>query len=153
MADVVAEKKMDKEKCREIIREIFSHNKFVLACHIVIDETLCGSAKLHMPIEGDLHVNPRGMAHGGALSTLANTAVGVTCCTVGVRTVTLNFNSNFIANLRAGDTAYAEARVLHRGHKTVVLGCEIYDQTRRLLTKSLVTMYITGDDDKIPHEW
>ena len=147
------EKHMDKETCLAIIREIFSHNMFVKTCHIVIDEVSCGKAKLHMPLEADIHVNPRGFAHGGALSTLANTAVGVACCTVGVHTVTLNITTDFIANLTAGHTAYAEAEVRHHGHKTIVLVTKIYDEERNLLTNTLATMYVTGDDDKIPYKW
>ncbi len=81
---------MDKEKCLAIIQEIFSTNRYVIHSGIIIDEVGCGWAKLHMTIDPDVHINLTGFTHGGAFSTLANTAVGVACCTVGAKTVTLN---------------------------------------------------------------
>jgi len=144
---------MNSEECLAIIQDIFSSNMFVKHCGIIIDEVGCGWARVHMPISGEVHTNLTGFVHGGALSTLANTAVGVACCTVGARTVTLNITTDFISNLRAGDTAWAEAKVRHRGRRTIVLVCEIYNDQRRLLCKTLCSMYVKGDDDRIPQTW
>ena len=98
-----------------------------------------------------------GYVHGGALNTLANTAVGVACCTVGARTVTLNITTDFISNLQAGHTAWAESRVKHRGHSTIVLTCDIFekmpDGTKRPLTHSIASMYVKADDDRVPKKW
>ena len=91
--------------------------------------------------------------HGGAFSTLANTAVGVACCTVGAKTVTLNITTDFIKNIRAGETAWAEAHVLHRGRKTIVLDAKLYDDHHSLLCQTMATMYVKGDDERIPKEW
>ena len=86
---------MDKEKCLAIIQDIFSTNRYVIHSGIIIDEVGCGRAKLHMTIDADVHINLTGFTHGGAFSTLANTAVGVACCTVGAKTVTLNITTDF----------------------------------------------------------
>lgn len=144
---------MDKETCLSIIRDIFSKNRYVVHSGIVIDEVGCGWAKLHMAIDPDVHINPAGVAHGGAFSTLANTAVGVACCTVGAKTVTLNITTDFIKNIRAGETAWAEANVIHRGQKTIVLTAKLYDDRRALLCQTMATMYVKGDDERIPKEW
>lgn len=144
---------MTSEECLAIIQGIFSSNQFVKHCGIIIDEVGCGWAKLHMPISDEVHTNLTGFVHGGALSTLANTAVGVACCTVGARTVTLNIVTDFISNLRAGDTAWAEAKVSHRGRRTIVLTADIYDNDRRLLSKTMASMYVKGDDERIPPQW
>lgn len=148
---------MDKETCLAIIQDIFSTNQFVKHCGIVIDDVECGVARLHMDIKKEVHTNLTGYVHGGALNTLANTAVGVACCTVGARTVTLNITTDFISNLKDGHTASAEAHVKHRGRSTVVLTCDLFeimsDGTRRPLTHSIVTMFVQGDDDRVPKKW
>ncbi|MGP1366210.1 MAG: PaaI family thioesterase [Schwartzia sp. (in: firmicutes)] len=144
---------MNAENCLAIIQDIFSSNQFVKHCGILIDEVGCGWAKLHMPISDEVHTNLTGFVHGGALSTLANTAVGVACCTVGARTVTLNIVTDFIGNLRAGDTAWAEAKVTHHGRRTIVLSAEIYDDAHNLLSKTMASMYVKGEDDRIPARW
>ena len=144
---------LDKEKCLEIIQDIFSTNRYVIHSGIIIDEVGCGWAKLHMSIDADVHINLTGFTHGGAFSTLANTAVGVACCTVGAKTVTLNITTDFIKNIRAGETAWAEAKVLHRGRKTIVLVSKIYDDHHSLLCQTMATMYVKGDDERIPKEW
>ncbi len=144
---------MDKETCLAIIREIFSRNRYVVHSDIIIDEVGCGWAKLHMTIDPEVHVNPAGVVHGGAFSTLANTAVGVACCTVGAKTVTLNITTDFIRNIRAGETAWAEAKVLHRGRKTIVLTAKLYDDSHNLLCQTMASMYVKGDDERIPQKW
>ena len=144
---------MDKDTCLAIIRDIFSRNRYVVASDIVIDEVGCGWAKLHMAIDPEVHINPSGVVHGGAFSTLANTAVGVACCTVGAKTVTLNITTDFIRNIHAGETAWAEAEVLHRGSRTIVLTAKIYDDRRALLCQTMASMYVKGDDERIPQKW
>lgn len=144
---------MTKEECLQIVREIFSHNQFVKHCKIIIDDVDCGWAKLHMTVDANIHVNPAGFVHGGALTTLANTAVGVACCTVGARTVTLNITTDFMANTTAGHTISAEAVVVHRGHQTVVLDVNVFDDNHKILCHSMATMFIKADDEKIPRKW
>lgn len=144
---------MTKEKCLAIIREIFSHNKFVVLCDIVIDDVTCGTATLHMPIDGDKHVNPAGFVHGGAFSTLANTAIGVACCTVGAQTVTQNIFMTFISNVKAGSTATCVAKVTHRGHSTITLTAETYNEDGKLMCQTLSTMFVKGPMEEIPEKW
>ena len=144
---------MDKEKYLAIIREIFSHNKFVTLCDIIIDDITCGTASLHMPIDGSKHVNPAGYVHGGAFSTLANTAIGVACCTVGAQTVTQNITTNFISNIMSGSTATCIANVVHRGRTTITLTADTYDEKGRLLCQTLSTMFVKGPMEEIPEKW
>ena len=143
---------MDKETCLAIVREIFSRNHFVQHSKIVIDEVDCGYARLHMKIE-EMHTNPAGVVHGGAFSTLANTAVGVACCTVGARTVTLNITTSFSGNIREGAVAIAEAKVLHRGRKTIILSARLTDEDGKLLCNTMASMFVKSDDDIIPIKW
>lgn len=144
---------MDAQKCLEIIKEIFDRNKFVTTCGIVIDEVSCGEALLHMKIDGDIHVNPAGVVHGGAFSTLANTAVGVACCTVGAMTVTQNITNTFFDNVKAGRTVYCHAKIINRGRKTITLIADVTSDGGRLLDKVLCTMYVKGSLEEIPAKW
>lgn len=144
---------MDKEKCLAIIREIFSHNKFVKVCDIVIDDVTCGTATLHMPIDGEKHVNPAGFVHGGAFSTLANTAIGVACCAVGAQTVTQTITTNFISNITSGKTATCTAKVTHRGHTTITLTADIYSDTGNLISQTMAIMFVKAPLEEIPEKW
>jgi len=139
--------------CRDIIRAIFDQNRFVQVCGIVIDEVRCGWARLHMPIDGDVHVNPAGFVHGGAFSTLANTAIGVACCTVGAKTVTSSFNITFLRNVMAGAVVTCEATVVNRGNHLIVLSSQIKNDQGKLIAEVMCTMYVTGEDEIIPREW
>ena len=144
---------MTKEKCLAIIREIFSHNKFVTLCDIVIDDVTCGTATLHMPIDGEKHVNPEGFVHGGAFSTLANTAIGVACCSVGARTVTLNIYSTFISNVTVGNTVTCIAKVTHRGRTTITLTADTFNEAGKLMCQTISTMFVKGPLEEIPEKW
>jgi acyl-CoA thioesterase len=57
--------------------------------------------------EGELTVrpssmNPRGIVHGGCLSTLMDTVAGIAACTTGRSCVTLNSTMNYIKAAKAG---------------------------------------------------
>ena len=144
---------MDSKTCLSLVRDIFSTNHFVQLCGIVIDEVGCGTARLHMPIVAEKHTNLSGNVHGGALSTLANTAVGVACCAAGCWVVTQSITTNFIKNITAGHTATCEARIKHCGRTTVTVVAEIFDDEHRLMCETLATMFIKGHSDDIPSEW
>lgn len=143
----------EKERYLSIIKEIFSRNRFVELCDIVIDDITCGSATLHMPIDGEKHVNPQGYVHGGAFSTLANTAIGVACCAVGAQTVTQTITTNFISNITSGHTAICTATVTHRGKRTITLTAEVRNDEGTLMCQTLCIMFVTGAMENIPEKW
>ena len=71
------------------IREIYKHNCFMSDFfHISIDEIYCGGAQVSLHIEHDKHANHRNVTHGGVLTALADSVLGVTGASVGEAVVT-----------------------------------------------------------------
>ena len=64
--------------------------------------------------------NSRGWLHGGAISSMADTAMGWSVCTLGLRGVTLDLNVNYFAPVPIGTEIVAEGKVLHAG-KTIIV--------------------------------
>lgn len=137
----------------EFIREVYKKNNFVKLCNIVIEDIKCGEVVLSMVIDAEKHTNLYGAVHGGALESLADTALGVVCASVGARVVTLNFAMNFIKNIRAGEKAVVYAKVRHHGRSTMVVDVDMYNEKKQLMCQTMATMYLIGVFDEIPKKW
>jgi acyl-CoA thioesterase len=70
-----------------------------------------GTATVAMRIAADM-VNGHGMAHGGYVFTLADTAFACACNSRGPVTVAAGADITFVAPVRAGDQLTASAREL-----------------------------------------
>ncbi len=93
------------------------------------------------------HLQYQGIAHGGLLTALADTAATFACNSalrLGQDSVTLELKMNFLAPVRSG-TISARARLLHRGRRTTVAQVEVIDSTNRMICAGLFTMLITGE--------
>ena len=101
-------------------------------------------AELTMPIKEDIHSNLFRVAHGGALASLADTAMGLACSTTGKKVVTLEMNMNFIRGGIPQEAIYAKGKLLHNGSRTMVAEVEIIDGMNMLLLKARGT-YIVVD--------
>jgi 1,4-dihydroxy-2-naphthoyl-CoA hydrolase len=86
-----------------------------------------------------------GLLHGGALTTLADTAAAVGTFYLlppDSATVTSELKINFISNIKSG-AAVAEARLLHRGRLTMVWETKVRDEkTKKLLAVASGTFFI-----------
>ena len=72
-----------------------------------------GQAVTTMTVRDDM-VNGHGIAHGGYVFLLADTAFAVACNTYGQRTVAAGCDIAFLAPVAAGDELVATARERHR---------------------------------------
>lgn len=147
------EKQSSKAEITQIIIDNYSTNAFVSLCGIKFIDIECGKAVLTMKIDSSKHTNMYSVVHGGALAALADTALGAACVSTGARIVTIDYSINFLKNITAGDTAKSIARVLHRGHKVIVVEVDTYDSKDTLLTKLQGTAYIIGTFENIPEKW
>lgn len=147
------EKQSSKAEIKQIIIDNYSTNAFVSLCGIKFIDIECGKAVLTMKIDSSKHTNMYSVVHGGALAALADTALGAACASTGARIVTIDYSINFLKNITAGDTAKSIARVLHRGHKVIVVEVDTYDSKDTLLTKLQGTAYIIGTFENIPEKW
>lgn len=86
-----------------------------------------------------------GLLHGGALTTLADTAAAVGTFYLlppDSATVTSELKINFISNIKKG-AAMADARLLHRGRLTMVWETKVREEaTGKLLAVSSGTFFI-----------
>ena len=107
---------------------------------IKVEEMAEGYARVAVPIEPRMN-NKEGALHGGVLSALSDTAVGVAMYTViepGERPVTVELNINYLKPVES-DQAIAEARIVSRGRTIAVGDVDVTDKSGRLIAKSRVT--------------
>lgn len=99
---------------------------------------------------GDDHLRTRGIAHGGVIATLMDTALGLAASTrvpEGHDVVTAQINVNFIRPAWAGESLLAEAKVQHSGRRTAVVTGEIRtDHGVLVATGSATMMFVTAPD-------
>ncbi len=102
-----------------------------------------GRAVVRMRVKAK-HRQVYGVAHGGVVAALADTAGGMASYTVlprGTRLATVEMKINFLEPVERG-TLRAEARVLRRGNNFAVADCDVLDSSGRLVAKALMTFSI-----------
>jgi uncharacterized protein (TIGR00369 family) len=136
------------------IREIYKHNCFMSDYfHINIDEIHCGSAQVSLHIERAKHANHRNVVHGGALTALADSVLGVTGASVGEAVVTVSFSMNFISNTSFDGTVRMISHIKHHGRTTMVITGEMYDENDRLIATMMTSMMNVDKIEGIPRKW
>ena len=90
-------------------------------------------------------MNPHGMAHGGYLFTLCDTAAGVAATTLGRKVVGRTASIHF---LRPGSGTYftAKSRVIQSGRHMALGRVDVFDDQEELIATADVEMfYLEGD--------
>ncbi len=102
-----------------------------------------GTARGRLPLERR-HLHPGGFVHSAAIACLADSVAAWATITVlggGEGFSTIEFKSNFFSAVSSG-TLIAEARVLHRGKRTVVLESQVVDHEGRFIALMVVTQAV-----------
>lgn len=128
----------------EQLLDIYKQNAFVNLLDMQVVSLKPGKVEIRMPIHRGKHTNLYGMAHGGALASLADTVMGYACATLGNRVVTLDINMNFIKGAEAQRDVLAVGQVIHHGKSTMVVEADILDEAGALLVKARGTFYVVG---------
>jgi 1,4-dihydroxy-2-naphthoyl-CoA hydrolase len=139
----------DYSELRQYFQDIYKRNAFVKLLDMKLASIEPGMAELTMPVDPLKHSNLYEVAHGGALASLADTAMGVACASHGRRVVTLELNMNFIKPADAGTTVRAASRVLHNGRQTMVVECDVLSADNSILVKARGTFFVVGQFDII----
>ncbi|HXD40937.1 MAG TPA: PaaI family thioesterase [Ramlibacter sp.] len=90
---------------------------------------------------GQRHMNIQGVAHGGMLTTLADTALGINLSLVrGQRggKVTASFTADFLSSARDGDWLEAHVTVTRVGKRLAYANCDLKVGDRHVLRSSAV---------------
>jgi 1,4-dihydroxy-2-naphthoyl-CoA hydrolase len=131
-------------KFKQRLTRIYDQNPYVRLLDITIVAMEGGRAELHMPVIQEKHTNLFGVAHGGALASLADTAMGVACATTGNRVVTIDMNINYIRSAESQRIITAIGVVIHQGRNTMVAEASMVDEAGVLFAKARGTFYIMG---------
>ena len=99
---------------------------------------------------GPDHLRTGGIAHGGVVATLMDTALGLAASTKapdGLDVVTAQINVNFIRPAWLGERLTATAQVQHSGRKTAVATGQIHTEDGALVATGSATLVYLGARD------
>lgn len=85
------------------------------------------------------HTNMRGIAHGGMLAALADSALGIglsIACDEKISFVTVNLSTDFIAAARPGDWVEAHVEIVRIGKRMAFANCYLQVGDERILRAS-----------------
>jgi len=107
------------------IDEMYARDLASQSLDIILDEVLPGQASVHMSVTANM-VNGHGIAHGGYVFLLADTAFAYACNSYGPVTLAQSAQVTFLRPVRANDRLAAQAveRTRHGRHG-------VYDVTVR----------------------
>jgi len=131
----------------------FNENAFMKLADVKLEKVECGRCELSMAVDPAKHGNRYGVVHGGALFTLADTAMGAVGYSIGDKVVTLSSSINFISNTSAKEKIIAKAHLEHKGRSTLVCRVEIFDPEGKKMVDVTGTMFVVGHFDEIPNQW
>ncbi len=135
-------------------RRRFRDVPFLQLLKMRVDEIGSGTVTVSMPIQPQIR-QYLGVAHGGALSSLADTAATFACLTIlplGTEVVTIEFKFNFLEPV-ARKRAVAVARVIRLGGRTAVVEATVTEAgVNKPACVGLFTMAVLrpkADDSKV----
>ena len=134
---------MRKPTQEEIIK--FCHaNTVIDFLGVEVVPTPDGEARLELCADSR-HANLYSMAHGGVLTTMADTAMGAKCLALSKKVVTISLTIEFMHSVMLNTPrVFTDAKVLHDGRKTMVCECNIVDAKGKLYAKANATFFVTG---------
>jgi len=129
------------------LRSSFPSDSFPNMVGIKLIEVAEGKAIVEMEVT-DEHLNLLGTTHGGAIFTLADTALGLASNSRGRQSVALNVQINFIKGTKTGDILTASAVEEQLTRKTGVYSVRITDRSGALVAVATGTCYVLSDRSK-----
>ena len=127
---------------QQIVR-FYHHNPFVEYLHIQVQPLPSGEVRLELPID-EVHTNLYGIAHGGVLMTMADTAMGAVCLACNKKVVTISLTTDFLHAVPLTAKVVATAKVLHDGRHTMTCECELKSEEGKIFAKAHGNFYVLG---------
>ena len=138
-----------KESYEKALRKAVENAPYYQLLQIRLEEIDLGFARFRMPFRREL-VQAYGVAHGGAITSLADTAVAFALMTLiqpGERVTTVEMKINFLAPVIEGELV-GESRVIQKGKRLALADMEVKDQNGKLVAKGLATYMIISPGKK-----
>jgi acyl-coenzyme A thioesterase 13 len=113
-----------------------------------------GSVTIGLRIE-EKHLNTRGVAHGGMLVTLADSALGIVIAmsrSPPQPMVTVNLTADFADVARAGDWVEARVDVQKMGKRLAFASCHLWVGEKRILRASGIFAHVPPAGHEGPFE-
>jgi len=132
-----------KESYEKALRRAVESAPYYQLLQISLEQIDTGFARFRMPFRKEL-TQAYGMVHGGAIASLADTAVAFALMTLvqpGEKVLTVEFKINFLAFVNGGEMI-GEARVVNKGKRLVMADMEVKDENGNLLARGLATYTI-----------
>lgn len=133
---------LNEEKAKKLFKMVENapYYQLLKICLEKIDE---GFARFRLPFQREL-TQGFGVVHGGAIATLADTAVAYALLSLiqpGERVATAEFKINYLSAVTSGDLI-GEARIINKGEKLALGDMEVRDEKGKLIAKGLATYMI-----------
>jgi acyl-CoA thioesterase len=138
---------MGKETYLKQVMKIANSSPYYRLLGMEVKEIKEGESRIEMPFKQDL-THPYGIAHGGAIASLADSAVAMALIDLvdpRDRIATIEFKINFLASVDKGELE-AHAKIIHKGSKTAVGDVEVVNEKGKLVAKLVATYSIKRND-------
>ncbi|MFG0336241.1 MAG: PaaI family thioesterase [Maioricimonas sp. JB049] len=137
---------MTGERVQQNLIETFQQGTFPFLDLLGVEPVEIGDARasIRLRVE-DRHLRVGGIAHGGVVASLLDTAVGLAAATVaphGHDLVTAQLNVNFIRPVNRNEVLIATGQVLHAGNRTAVCRGEIFHNEQLLAEATATVIYL-----------
>ena len=134
-----------KETYEKALRRAVESAPYYQLLQITLEQIDTGFARFRMPFRKEL-TQAYGVVHGGAIATLADSAVAFAVMTLiqpGEKVTTAEFKINFFSAVTKGEM-FGEARAVYTGKRLVVADMEVKNENGKLLAKGIATYAILG---------
>jgi acyl-CoA thioesterase len=138
-----------KESYEKALRKAAENAPYYRLLQIRLEEIDAGFARFRMPFRQEL-MQAYGVAHGGAIASLADTAVAFALMTLiqpGERVTTVEMKINFLSPVTEGELI-GESRILQKGKRLALADMEVKDENGKLIAKGLATYRILSPGQK-----
>jgi acyl-CoA thioesterase len=125
------------------MRRRFDSSPFALYMGMTVEELSKGYAKIKMPVRPEF-LNFENMLHGGVVSSLLDQAFGCSLNTLDYIYVAVQLNINFMSTAPAGETLYAEGKVVHAGRSLGIAEMTVSDSNGKLIARASGTTVSIG---------
>ena len=139
-----------KESYEKALRRAVETAPYYQLLQITLDQIDEGFARFRMPFRKEL-THPYGVVHGGAIASLADTAIAFAMMTLiqpGEKLTTVEFKINFFAPVNEGELS-GEGRVVSKGKRVAVGEMQVKNGEGNLITKGLATYMILNSSKTI----
>ncbi len=140
---------MEDKKYLSQVKEVTNRSPYYQLLGMKVLEIRDGECRIEMPFRKKL-THPYGIAHGGAIASLADSAVAMALISLvkpSDRITTIEFKINFFTPVSKGKLT-AKAKIIHRGSKTAVGDVEVSNGHGKLIAKVIATYNIQGTENR-----